>query len=245
MSPLAANIYLNDLDWLFDDIRCKTADNGYEAVNYHRFADDIVIPVSGHHTKNAWAERALQRLQQHLIPLGVSLNTEKTKIVNLLDGESFGFLGFDFRRVQNRKKSGYFICMTPGKKARKAIKARIRTIITSGGSVSSKDIVARIKRVLGGGGAGNGSIDTAPVLYPTELFRLVEKTPEGLSPDRTQRLRPDGPDFGGPDHLSVAGHLLPSELPGKKSPSEGSDSCEPRLKMSCAGCQMMPMTCKM
>jgi retron-type reverse transcriptase len=50
-SPLAANIYLNEVDWYFDAIRCKTAQGGYEAVNHHRFADDIVITVSGHHTK--------------------------------------------------------------------------------------------------------------------------------------------------------------------------------------------------
>jgi RNA-directed DNA polymerase len=50
-SPLAANIYLNEIDWMFDEIRCKTAQESYEAVNYHRFADDSVITVSGHHTK--------------------------------------------------------------------------------------------------------------------------------------------------------------------------------------------------
>jgi len=39
-SPLAANIYLNEVDWTFDAIRRKTAEGNYEAVNYHRFADD-------------------------------------------------------------------------------------------------------------------------------------------------------------------------------------------------------------
>ena len=46
-SPLAANIYLNEVDWFFDAIRRKTAEGPYEAVNYHRFADDIVVAVSG------------------------------------------------------------------------------------------------------------------------------------------------------------------------------------------------------
>ena len=50
-SPLAANIYRNELDWFFDAMRRKTADGDFEAVNNHRFADDIVITVSGHHTK--------------------------------------------------------------------------------------------------------------------------------------------------------------------------------------------------
>src|ERR1035437_10414761 len=78
-SPLAANIYLNELDWTFDAIRHKTAQGPYEAVNYHRFADDIVITVSGHYTKRGWAERAQQRLQEQLTPPGVELNKEKTK----------------------------------------------------------------------------------------------------------------------------------------------------------------------
>ncbi len=79
-SPLVANIYLNDLDWYFDQIRPTTAEGPYEAVNYHRFADDIVITVSGHYAKNGWVERALQRLKEQLVPFGVSLNTEKTKM---------------------------------------------------------------------------------------------------------------------------------------------------------------------
>src|SRR5206468_9775474 len=89
---LAANIYLNEIDWFFDAIRRKTAEGDYEAVNYHRFADDIVITVSGHHTKRGWAERALQRLQEQLALIGVELNREKTKMVNTLQGEAFGFL---------------------------------------------------------------------------------------------------------------------------------------------------------
>ena len=149
-SPLAANIYLNDLDWYFDEIRRKTAEGQYEAVNYHRFADDIVITVSGHHTKQGWVQRAVQRLAEQLEPLKVSLNTEKTRMVDVCDGESFGFLGFDFRRVPKLDKSGYFILMTPKKKARKAIKARIRQIINAGGNASVQDIIARINPVLAG-----------------------------------------------------------------------------------------------
>ena len=105
-SPLAANIYLNETDWTFDAIRRKTAQGSYEAVNYHRFADDIVITVDGHHNKRGWAQRALQRLQEQLAPLGIELNQEKTKVVDLLKGEAFGFLGFDLRRVRKSSKEG-------------------------------------------------------------------------------------------------------------------------------------------
>jgi RNA-directed DNA polymerase len=149
-SPLAANIYLNEIDWMFDAIRRKTAQGPYEAVNYHRFADDIVITVSGHHTKRGWAQRALQRLEEALIPLGVTLNREKTKIVDTLKDEAFGFLGFDLRRVHKREKDGYYVHMTPKKKARKAIKAKIREIIVHGGALTAAALVKKINAAITG-----------------------------------------------------------------------------------------------
>jgi RNA-directed DNA polymerase len=149
-SPLAANIYLNEVDWAFDEIRRKTAQGPYDAVNYHRFADDIVITVSGHHSKRGWAERALVRLEEELAPFRVGINWEKTKIVNILSGESFGFLGFDIRRVPKKEGGGYFILMTPKKKARKAVKARIRDIIRHGGAKPAKTLVSEINTVLAG-----------------------------------------------------------------------------------------------
>ncbi len=149
-SPLAGNIYLNDLDWTFDAIRKKTTTGSYEAVNYHRFADDIVITVSGHHSKQGWEKRALQRLQEQIKPLGVEMNLEKTKVVDLLKGESFGFLGFDLRRVNKRDNKGPLVLMTPKKKARKAIKAKIRDKIKAGGSIPAKDIIERINDSVGG-----------------------------------------------------------------------------------------------
>jgi group II intron reverse transcriptase/maturase len=149
-SPLAANIYLNEVDWFFDAVRRKTAEGDYEAVHYHRFADDIVITVSGHHTKRGWAERALQRLREQIAPLGVELNPKKTRVVNTLKGEAFGFLGFDLRRARTRRGTGYFILMTPKKKACKAIRAKIRDVIARGGATPAAELVKRINAALAG-----------------------------------------------------------------------------------------------
>jgi RNA-directed DNA polymerase len=149
-SPLAANIYLNEVDWFFDAIRRKTAEGDYEAVNYHRFADDIVITLSGHHTKRGWAERALQRLQEQFALIGVELNQEKTKVVNLLKGEAFGFLGFDLRRVRKRSGNGHFILLTPKKKARQAVKAKVRDSIARSGASPMPAVVQQINATLAG-----------------------------------------------------------------------------------------------
>jgi group II intron reverse transcriptase/maturase len=149
-SPLAANIYLNEVDWYFDAIRQRTTEGEYEQVNYHRFADDIVITVSGHYTKVRWAPRALLRLREQIEPLGLVLNTEKTKVVDTLSGEAFGFMGFDIRRVLNRERSRYFFLLTPRKKARLAIKTKIREIISAGGVTPVKELVNQINAALVG-----------------------------------------------------------------------------------------------
>ena len=89
-------------------------------------------------------------MQEQLEPLRVELNREKTKMVDTLKGEAFGFLGFDLRRVHKRTKDGYTIQMTPKKKARKAVKAKIRDIIRSGGATPVTVIVGRVNAVVAG-----------------------------------------------------------------------------------------------
>ena len=148
-SPLAANIYLNEVDWYFDDLRRKTAQGPYEAINYHRFADDTVITVSGHGRSGA-GPTGPATLARATGTLGVEANREKTKMVDTLKGEAFGFLGFDLRRVRKRQKAGYTIQMTPKKKARKAVKAKIRDIIRSGGATPVTVIVDRVNAAVAG-----------------------------------------------------------------------------------------------
>ena len=78
------------------------------------------------------------------------MNLEKTKMVNTLRGEAFGFLGFDLRRVRKQDGDGYFILMTPKKKARKAVKAKVRDIIAGGGAAPANEVVERINATLAG-----------------------------------------------------------------------------------------------
>lgn len=77
---------------------------------------------------------ALRRLWVQLKHLGVELNLEKTRMVNVLKGKSFGFLGFDLRRVLNRNKSSHFVLITTKKAA--CTKAKIRELIRHAGAKS-------------------------------------------------------------------------------------------------------------
>src|SRR5450631_2717166 len=44
-----------------------------------------------------------RRLREELATLQVEVNEEKTRRVDLTQGESFGFLGFEFRRIRSRR----------------------------------------------------------------------------------------------------------------------------------------------
>ena len=103
ISPLLANVYLNDVDRMLEKAEEGTRNGKYTYLEYVRYADDAVILVDGFR-RHAWLLPAVQqRLRQELAKLQVEINEDKTRIVDLAKGESFGFLGFEFRRVRSLK----------------------------------------------------------------------------------------------------------------------------------------------
>jgi len=123
-------------------------DPGYRRLRYVRYADDHLLGFTG---PKAEAEKIKARLARFLREdLKLELNQEKTKLVNTLKGEAFGFLGFDLRRVRKQGGDGHFILMTPKKKARKAVKAKVRDTIARGGATPASELVKRINATLAG-----------------------------------------------------------------------------------------------
>jgi len=75
----------------------------YPNIQYARFADDLVVLIDSH-PRHDWLIGAVEkRLREELAKLRVEINEEKSRKVDLTKGESFGFLGFEFRRVRSRK----------------------------------------------------------------------------------------------------------------------------------------------
>ena len=63
-------------------------------------ATHLVILVDSK-PRQQWLRQAVEkRLREELAKLQVEVNEEKSRTVDLQRGESFGFLGFDFRRVR-------------------------------------------------------------------------------------------------------------------------------------------------
>ena len=80
------------------------------------------------HPRHDWLVTAVvKRLREELGKLQVKVNEEKSRIVDLRKGESFGFLGFDFRLVRNLK-GAWRPQYTPKLKKRTGILAKLREI---------------------------------------------------------------------------------------------------------------------
>ena len=103
ISPLLSNIYLTEVDAMLERAKEATRAGRYTYVEYARWADDLVILVDGFR-RHEWLLKAVdRRVREEFAKLDLRLNEAKSRIVDLSQGESFGFLGFDFRRIRSRR----------------------------------------------------------------------------------------------------------------------------------------------
>jgi RNA-directed DNA polymerase len=127
ISPLLSNIYLNEVDKMLEKAKSVTSKSGFTHVEYARFADDLVVLVDGYRRWNWLVEKVYQRLLEEFARVDVTVNEEKTRLVDLMKGESFSFLGFDLRSVRTLSgKSGVLI--TPRMKARTNLLRNLKEI---------------------------------------------------------------------------------------------------------------------
>jgi len=149
ISPLLSNLYLNEVDKMLERAKAVTRYRQWTVVEYARFADDMVVLVSAH-PKQRWLQGAVEkRLREELGKLEVEVNEDKTYRAELSRGESFGFLGFEFRRVRSR--SGRWMPLRrPQTKKRTALLRRLKAIFRSSRSQPVTQVIEKINRVLRG-----------------------------------------------------------------------------------------------
>ncbi|MBI2841296.1 MAG: group II intron reverse transcriptase/maturase [Acidobacteria bacterium] len=139
ISPLLANLYLNDLD------HEMTARN----VGMVRHADDFVVLC----TNETEARQALAAIQEWTQRRGLTLHPEKTKIVNMDEPRAtFDFLGFRFMQKQNKKDDRptrtFYRFVRP--KSEQKLKDAIRGITRRTNAHSLQVIVVKVNQRLQG-----------------------------------------------------------------------------------------------
>ena len=147
ISPLLANIYLNEVDKMLEKARKVTMQGEYTYIQYARFADDIVILVNYYYK---WLAKAVyKRIVQELDKLGVKVNRDKTKIADLTKGEAFSFLGFVYRRVKTRRGK-WGVSIVPKMKARTDLLRNLKEVFRRYKSQPLSRIVELINPILRG-----------------------------------------------------------------------------------------------
>ena len=163
ISPLLSNVYLNEVDRMLERAREKTREGKWTRVQYARFADDLAVLVDGHPRHDRLLRQVSQRIREELAQLEVEVNEEKSRTVDLEKGESFGYLGFDLRRVRSRSGKRWVPLTTPKLKKRTELLRKLKVVFRS---LRSQPV----QRVIDPPGVGQ-------LLCPRELERLLLACP--------------------------------------------------------------------
>jgi RNA-directed DNA polymerase len=149
ISPVLSNVYLTEVDRMLERAKAATRYQQWTSVEYARFADDLVVLVDAH-PRQRWLRTAVeQRLREELAKLQVEVNEEKSRRVDLTQGESFGFLGFEFRRIRSRR-GRWMALRTPRSKKRTALVQTLKEVFRSHRSRPVAAVIARINPILRG-----------------------------------------------------------------------------------------------
>jgi RNA-directed DNA polymerase len=187
-SPLLSNIYLTEIDRMLEKAMVTTRRGKYTHVQYARFADDLVVLIDSH-PRHDWLVKAVERrLREEFAKLGVEINEEKSRMVNLSKGESFAFLGFEYRRMLSRKGK-WRVQYVPRLKKRTALLAKLREIFHRYVSQPVGRGIERINPVL------RGWVNYFAVGHSSRCFSFVKDWVERKIRRHLMRAR-QRPGFG-------------------------------------------------
>lgn len=140
----------------------------YSYVEYARFADDLVVLIDAH-PRHRWLLRAVdRRLREELAKLQVEVNEEKSRTVDLERGESFGFLGFEFRRIRSFKNKVWRAHYVPKLKKRTALLRKLKDVFRRYQSQPVNRVVQLINPIL------RGWVNYFAVGHSSECFSFIQ-----------------------------------------------------------------------
>jgi hypothetical protein len=174
ISPLLANVYLDDLDRIWNTTCAHLG-------KLVRYADDFVILCR----TRIQAQQALSKVREIMSLLRLQLHPTKTRLVELGIGkEGFDFLGCHLRIVRSRFKGRCYLFRWPSQRAMKAIRAKIHDLTSArrwAGMKDIREVIRMVNPVLRGWGGyfrtGNASdkFNQLDCYVRGRLIRLLQK----------------------------------------------------------------------
>ncbi|CAG9176153.1 hypothetical protein LMG23992_03134 [Cupriavidus laharis] len=142
ISPTLANVALNGLERQLDaSLRAKfgVVKSNKLKVNVVRYADDFVITGN---TPEVLENEVKPWVEKFLAVRGLTLSTEKTRIVNIADG--FDFLGWNFRKYSGK------LLIKPSKKNVQAFYRKVKEVISVKKTAKQDDLIRLLNPMLRG-----------------------------------------------------------------------------------------------
>jgi RNA-directed DNA polymerase len=167
LSPLLSNLYLSEVDKMLGRAREVTRNGKYTYVEYARFADDLVVLIDAYKRHDWLIGAVTKRLREEFTKLQVEINDEKSRIVDLERGESFGFLGFDFRYLRSLRgvmRPHY----TPKLKKRTALLRELKEVFRRYRSQPIERVISLINPML------RGWVNYFAVGHSSECFSYIK-----------------------------------------------------------------------
>lgn len=168
VSPMLSNLYLNEVDRMLEKAVETTRRRKSTCVQYARFADDLVILIDAERQSDWLVKAVNRRLREELAKLRVVVNEDKSRMVDLKQGDSFTFLGFEYRRILSlkRKWRPYY---APKLKKRTALFEKLREVFRQHVSWPVKKVIEKINPIL------RGWVNYFRVGHASRCFAMVKR----------------------------------------------------------------------
>ncbi|CUX32170.1 Group II intron-encoded protein LtrA [Clostridium sp. C105KSO15] len=150
ISPLLANVYLNELDWELEK----------EGIKFVRYCDDFLLFAKSEEE----IKRAGEIATRVITDLSLEIAMNKTKFVDF-EREDFKFVGFNFKHWRDKRDgSGKYFVVEPTEQSLKDFKKKIKNATCKKLTLSQEEWINRINPIV------RGKVNY--YLYP---YKAVEK----------------------------------------------------------------------
>lgn len=136
ISPLLANVYLNELDWELEK----------EGIKFVRYCDDFLLFAKS----DEEIKRAGEIAKKVIAGLGLEIAINKTKFVDF-HNEDFKFVGFDFKHWREKKNgSGKYFIVEPTEQSLKEFKKKIKDATCRKLTLNQEEWINRVNPIIRG-----------------------------------------------------------------------------------------------
>jgi RNA-directed DNA polymerase len=134
ISPILANMTLDGLESAIKDSLPRR-----KKVNVIRYVDDFVVTAK---SKELLTEKIIPAIKTFLLPGGLELSEEKTRIVHISDG--FDFLGMNIRKYGDK------LLIKPTKKSILSLIDKVRTVCRKMRGVNAEVLIRKLNPIIRG-----------------------------------------------------------------------------------------------